>query len=123
MADNASNILFSIIVPVYNRPDEVADLLRSLEAQTDNGFEIVIVEDGSTIPCLDYDLSHDGTMKAKGHPTLRLQYFHKENEGRSIARNYGLEHARGDFFIFVDSDCILPPDYIATLRSLSLIHI
>ena len=117
MADNASNILFSIIVPVYNRPDEVADLLRSLEAQTDNGFEIVIVEDGSTIPCLDYDLSHDGTMKAKGHPTLRLQYFHKENEGRSIARNYGLEHARGDFFIFVDSDCILPPDYIATLRS------
>ena len=54
------HILFSIIVPVYNRPDEVADLLASLEAQSDNGFQIVIVEDGSTIPCLDADTLPDG---------------------------------------------------------------
>lgn len=100
-------MLFSIIVPVYNRPEEVADLLQSLEAQTDKGFEIILVEDGSTIPALPegYDAS-----------PLRLKYYKKSNEGRSIARNYGIERADGDFFIFVDSDCILPPDYIAKLR-------
>ena len=100
-------MLFSIIVPVYNRPEEVADLLQSLKAQTDKGFEIILVEDGSTIPALPegYDAS-----------PLRLKYYKKSNEGRSIARNYGIEHAEGDFFIFVDSDCILPPDYIAKLR-------
>lgn len=110
------DLLFSLIVPVYNRPDEVADLLHSLENQTDRGFEVVIVEDGSTIPCLAYETTPEGEKKAKGYPSLRLQYFHKGNEGRSIARNYGLEHARGDFFVFVDSDCILPPDYFAGLR-------
>lgn len=110
------DILFSLIVPVYNRPDEVADLLASLTAQSDMGFEVVIVEDGSTIPCLDYETTPSGDLKAKGYPTLRLQYFQKPNEGRSIARNYGMQHARGDFFVFVDSDCILPPDYFANLR-------
>lgn len=103
----AAEILFSIIVPVYNRPEEVADLLRSLEAQTDRGFEIVLVEDGSTIPCLP-----DG----KGPGGLRLKYYRKSNEGRSIARNYGMDGADGDYFVFVDSDCILPPEYIAGLR-------
>ncbi|MBD5184265.1 MAG: glycosyltransferase [Bacteroidales bacterium] len=100
-------MLFSIIVPVYNRPEEVADLLQSLKTQTDKGFEIILVEDGSTIPALPqgYDAS-----------PLRLKYYKKSNEGRSIARNYGIKHADGDFFIFVDSDCILPPDYIAKLR-------
>ena len=85
----------------------MADLLQSLKAQTDKGFEIILVEDGSTIPALPegYDAS-----------PLRLKYYKKSNEGRSIARNYGIEHADGDFFIFVDSDCILPPDYIAKLR-------
>lgn len=110
------HILFSIIVPVYNRPDEVADLLASLEAQSDNGFQIVIVEDGSTIPCLDADTLPDGSLAPRGHEGLNLKYFRKSNEGRSIARNYGLVRADGDFFIFVDSDCILPPDYIASLR-------
>lgn len=100
-------ILFSIIVPVYNRREEVADLLRSLEAQTDRGFEIILVEDGSTQPALP-----DG----KGPEGLRLKYYRKKNEGRSIARNYGIAGADGDYFIFVDSDCILPPDYIRELR-------
>lgn len=100
-------ILFSIIVPVYNRREEVADLLRSLEAQTDRGFEIILVEDGSTQPALP-----DG----KGPEGLRLKYYRKKNEGRSIARNHGIVGADGDYFIFVDSDCILPPDYIRELR-------
>lgn len=113
---NPESFLFSIIVPVYNRPDEVADLLQSLEAQTDSGFEIILVEDGSTIPCLEADVAADGSLKPKGHDSLRLKYFRKENEGRSIARNFGLAGADGDYFIFVDSDCILPPEYIASLR-------
>lgn len=113
---NPESILFSIIVPVYNRPDEVADLLESLDAQTDSGFEIVIVEDGSTVPCLEADELPDGSLAVKGHDNLRLKYFRKSNEGRSIARNHGMDRADGDFFIFVDSDCILPPGYIAALR-------
>lgn len=101
-------LLFSIIVPVYNRQDEVEDLLKSLVGQSDKGFEIVLVEDGSTLPCkMQADAVKD---------KIRVKYFHKENEGRSIARNYGIARADGDFFIFVDSDCILPPDYIKNLR-------
>lgn len=98
----------SIIVPVYNRPDEIADLLKSLEQQTDPDFEIVIVEDGSTVKC--------DTQTREYIAKLHLQYFYKENEGRSIARNYGIERANGDFLVFVDSDCILPPEYIHNLK-------
>ncbi|MDE5827458.1 MAG: glycosyltransferase [Duncaniella sp.] len=97
---------FSVIVPVYNRIDEVRDLLESLSRQTLKNFEVVIVEDGSTEPCAD-------AVKEFGDVDAR--YFYKENEGRSIARNYGLERARGDYFIFFDSDCVIPPDYFATL--------
>lgn len=100
--------LISIIVPVYNRRDEVNDLLHSLSQQTDSDFEVVIVEDGSTDGCED--------ICRRYMPALRLQYFMKSNEGRSIARNYGMERADGDFFVFVDSDCILPPDYISSLK-------
>lgn len=99
---------FSIIIPVYNRPDEIADLLESLCQQTDKGFETIIVEDGSTVKCIDQVRDYDND--------LDIKYFYKDNEGRSIARNYGMERAGGDYFIFVDSDCILPPEYIATLR-------
>lgn len=113
---NPEDILFSIIVPVYNRPDEIADLMASLEAQTDGGFETVIVEDGSTVPCLDAEEMPDGILRVKGHETVRLRYYRKSNEGRSIARNYGMDRAGGDYFVFVDSDCILPPGYIAALR-------
>ena len=100
---------FSIIVPVYDRPDEIDDLMRSLAQQTDKGFEVVIVEDGSRKTCRSEAERYSSAVD--------LQYFYKENEGRSIARNYGMERAKGDFFIFVDSDCILPPDYIGTLRA------
>ncbi len=106
---NSPETLFSIIVPVYNRIDEVEDLLRSLAAQTDRGFELIIVEDGSPLPCRDVcELYAD---------RVPVRYYFKENEGRSPARNYGIEQARGDYFVFVDSDCILPPDYIASLRA------
>lgn len=101
-------MLFSIIVPVYNRPDEIADLLKSLQHQTDKGFETVIVEDGSTVRC---------KQQCDAASDLRLKYFYKSNEGRSIARNYGMEHSDGDFFIFVDSDCVLSENYIENLRA------
>lgn len=105
---NADKPAFSIIVPVYNRPAEVADLLRSLDEQTDKDFEIIIVEDGSTVSC---------KAEAEAYTSrVNLKYFYKSNEGRSIARNYGIGRADADFFVFVDSDCILPPDYIASLK-------
>lgn len=76
--------------------------------QTDQDFELVLVEDGSTVTCLKQ--VEPFTEK------IRIKYYHKSNEGRSIARNYGMERADGDFFVFVDSDCILPPDYIRELK-------
>ena len=99
---------FSIIVPVYNRPQEMEELVESLASQTDKDFELVVVEDGSTVRCKE-------ACEVKGRD-IQIKYFHKSNEGRSIARNYGMERADGDFFIFVDSDCILPTDYIENLK-------
>lgn len=99
---------FSLIIPVYNRPDEISDLLKSLCQQSDKGFEVVIVEDGSTVPCRNVVQQYDGL--------LDIRYFSKENEGRSIARNHGIDNSDGDFLVFVDSDCILPPEYFTTLR-------
>lgn len=98
---------FSIIVPVYNRIDEVDDLLKSLTEQTNKDFEIVLVEDGSSQPC------ESAVNKYKEN--LNIQYYYKSNEGRSIARNYGLERAKGDYFIFFDSDCVIPPEYFEKL--------
>lgn len=100
---------FSIIVPVYNRIDEVADLLESLSRQTVNNFELVLVEDGSTQPCKDVVKLYEGKFP--------IQYYYKENEGRSIARNYGMERTEGDYFIFFDSDCVVPEDYFEKLQA------
>ena len=99
---------FSIIVPVYNRVQEVKELVESLAKQTDKDFELVIVEDGSSEPCREVCREYSDKVDIK--------YFYKDNEGRSIARNYGMDRADGDFFIFVDSDCILPSDYIENLK-------
>jgi len=99
---------FSIIVPVYNRRNEIYDLCKSLLDQTDKNFELIVVEDGSDDKC-------DEIVKLFISKGLNARYFHKENEGRSIARNYGLEHALGSYFIFFDSDCLIPPQYISTL--------
>lgn len=104
------NPTYSVIVPVYNRPDEVADLLRSLSLQTCRDFEVVLVEDGSTI------LSKEAVERYA--PELpSIQYFQKSNEGRSIARNFGIERSRGQWLIFFDSDCVIPADYFATLTA------
>ncbi|MDE6458162.1 MAG: glycosyltransferase family 2 protein, partial [Muribaculum sp.] len=98
---------YSVIIPVYNRLDEVEDLLSSLSRQTFKDFEVVIVEDGSTAPCKDaVDRYAD---------KVTVKYFMKPNEGRSIARNYGLERAAGDYFIFFDSDCVIPEQYFEKL--------
>ena len=105
---------FSIIIPVYNRIDEVRDLLESLASQSDKDFETILVEDGSTERCEAVALEYATTANAK--------YFYKENEGRSIARNYGMERAQGDYFLFFDSDCVIPPQYIATLKSRLMEH-
>ena len=105
---------FSIIIPVYNRIDEVRDLLESLASQSDKDFETILVEDGSTERCEAVALEYATTANAK--------YFYKENEGRSIARNYGMERAQGDYFLFFDSDCVIPPQYIATLKSRLVEH-
>ncbi|MDE6207399.1 MAG: glycosyltransferase [Muribaculaceae bacterium] len=101
---------FSVIVPVYNRRDEITDLCESLLAQTDKDFELVVVEDGSTDPCSD--IVEDFATRG-----LNARYFYKDNEGRSIARNYGMEHARGSYFVFFDSDCVIPPAYFATVKA------
>lgn len=103
---------YSVIVPVYNRIDEVDDLLNSLAHQTMNDFEVIIVEDGSTQPC-------EETVK-KYADRLDVAYYYKENEGRSIARNHGIERSNGEYLIFFDSDCVIPENYFSTLdRELS----
>ena len=98
---------YSVIVPVYNRIDEVEDLLQSLTKQSFTDFETIIVEDGSTMPCED-------TVK-KFQDQIDVKYYFKENEGRSIARNHGIERASGDYFIFFDSDCVIPENYFEIL--------
>ena len=98
---------YSVIVPVYNRIDEVRDLLESLSAQTLKSFEVIIVEDGSSEPCKDVVESFPSRVD--------VHYYFKSNEGRSIARNYGIERSSGDYLVFFDSDCVIPPDYFAIL--------
>ena len=100
---------FSVIIPVYNRPAEVEDLLRSLKEQTCKDFEVYLVEDGSTVRCEE--------IAQRYNDSLDLHYHYKDNEGRSIARNYGIERARGEYFIFFDSDCVIPEQYFETLKA------
>lgn len=99
----------SIIVPVYNRPDEVKELLESLSAQTGGGFEVIIVEDGSQIKCNNIVADYAGK--------LSVSYYPIENGGPGPARNFGAGVASGDLLIVLDSDCILPPGYIQAVRS------
>ncbi len=98
----------SIIVPVFNRPSEVEELLKSLDRQTDRNFEVVIVEDGSSETCQ--------AETEKFAERLNLRYYFKENSGPGPSRNYGFEKASGNYGIFLDSDCILPERYVETVR-------
>ena len=95
---------YSIIVPVYNRPDEVDELLQSLTEQTFNDMEVIIVEDGSSQPCENIVHRYAGK--------LQLRYYTKENSGPGQTRNFGAEHSQGEYLIFLDSDCVLPPDFL-----------
>lgn len=94
---------YSIIIPVYNRPVEVRELLESLSLQTYRDFEVLIVEDGSAICCEEVVKEYEGR--------LTVRYFFKPNSGRSLTRNYGMERAEGKYLVFFDSDCIIPEDY------------
>ena len=100
---------FSIIVPVYNRPDEVKELVESLSLQTLKDFELLIIEDGSTITCAEV------LETFKNDFTIR--YYFKKNSGRSYTRNYGMKRAEGEYLVFFDSDCIIPPDYFRIVKS------
>ncbi len=103
----------SFIIPVYNRPDEVKELLDSfLMLEGDKDFEIVIVEDGSQISSNEVVSQFD--------KTLHVSYFNKPNSGPGDSRNYGMRRAKGNYFIILDSDCILPPQYLTeVLKSLN----
>jgi glycosyltransferase involved in cell wall biosynthesis len=98
-------MLFSLIIPVYNRPEEVDELLESLsQSDYNEDFEIVIVEDGSSLPCKDIVHKYDSKWT--------ISYYYKENSGPGNSRNYGMQKARGDYFIIFDSDCIIPKSYL-----------
>ncbi|WP_288984643.1 glycosyltransferase [uncultured Flavobacterium sp.] len=96
---------FSFIIPVYNRPDEIDELLKSLsKLKTEQVFEVVVVEDGSTISC-----EH---IIEKYNSLLSISYYFKANSGPGYSRNFGMRIAKGDYFIILDSDCIIPEDYL-----------
>lgn len=99
---------YSIIIPVYNRPLEVGELLESLTQLEGNiSFEVIIVEDGSPNTCRD--------VVANFEEKLDIQYFLTENKGAGRSRNYGMKRAKGDYFVVFDSDCIIPPNYLISV--------
>lgn len=100
---------FSVIIPVYNRPDEVRELLESLSKQTLKDFEVLLIEDGSVNRC--------DTVAQEFDKNLNICYFYKENSGRSLTRNYGMERASGEYLIFFDSDCIIPERYFEIVKA------
>lgn len=101
---------YSVIVPVYNRPDEMDELLQSLAVQQAGvDFEVVVIEDGSTI---------DSKAVVEKYPQLNILYFYKENTGPGDSRNFGMKQATGDYFILFDSDCIIPSDYMVRMDDL-----
>jgi glycosyltransferase involved in cell wall biosynthesis len=99
---------YSIIVPVFNRPDEVDELLESLSNQTLKEFEVIIVEDGSVKTCKD--------VCDKYADILVLHYYFKENSGPGQSRNYGAELANGDYLLILDSDVVLPEGYLQAVE-------
>ncbi len=98
---------YSFVIPVYNRPDEVDELLQSLTAQQYTDFEVIVVEDGSAVPCSQVCLSYADK--------LNLHYYSKDNSGPGQSRNYGAERAKGEYLIVLDSDVVLPPGYLSAV--------
>ncbi|MFY0650944.1 MAG: glycosyltransferase [Cyclobacteriaceae bacterium] len=100
-------VKYSIIIPVFNRPTEVKELLESLALQEFMDFELILVEDGSNEKC--------DQLVEQFSDSISIKYFFKNNTGPGDSRNYGMEKAAGDFFLFFDSDCLLPKNYLRTL--------
>ena len=98
---------YSVIVPVYNRPNECEELLESLIHQTQHDFEVIIVEDGSSVPCRD--------VVERYADKLAVHYYDKPNSGPGQTRNYGVERANGEYVIILDSDVVLPEGYFAAI--------
>ena len=98
---------YSVIVPVYNRPDEVAELLESLAGTGYGDFEVLVVEDGSSLPCQD--------IVQGWADRLDVRYFAKENSGPGQTRNYGAARARGEWLLLVDSDVVVPQGWFAAI--------
>jgi len=101
-------ISYSIIVPVYNRPNEIQELLESLAVQTRKTFEVVIVEDGS--------VEKSDRVVETFSDQLNISYYFKPNSGPGDSRNYGMMQAKGNYFLILDSDCILPADYMTQVQ-------
>ena len=97
-------MFFSIIIPLYNRPQEIKELLESLTLQTYHNFEVLVIEDGS--------VNDAEAIVNTFTDKLNLRYFKKQNEGQGFARNFGFERAKGDYFVIFDSDCLVPPNYL-----------
>jgi glycosyltransferase involved in cell wall biosynthesis len=97
-------MLFSIIIPLYNRPQEIKELLETLTLQTYKQFEVLVIEDGSVNDAADIVKSFEGK--------LDVRYFTRDNEGQGFTRNFGFERAKGDYFIIFDSDCLIPEGYL-----------
>lgn len=102
-------MFFSVIIPVYNRPLEIRELLESLANQSYKDFEVIIVEDGSIFTCEEIV----PLFKDK----LTVSYYFIENIGQGFARNFGMEKAKGEYFVLFDSDCIIPSDYFLILNT------
>lgn len=99
---------YSVIIPVYNRPDEVDELLQSLVSQSLKDFEVIVVEDGSSVPCED--------VVNKYRDKLDVHYYSRPNSGPGQTRNYGAERSKGEFLLILDSDCILPEGYLQAIE-------
>ena len=107
-------VKYSVIIPVYNRPDEVDELLESLINQTFTDFEVLIIEDGSVRPCED--------VVKKYETRLAVSYYFKPNSGQGFSRNFGFERAKGSYFIVFDSDCLIPTHYFQAVETALVQH-
>jgi len=105
LQNSIKDLKFSIIIPVYNRPQEIEELLVSLTKQSyKKDFEVVVVEDGSTLSSKE--------IVEKYSNRLNVAYYFKENSGAGLSRNFGMQKATGNYFIIFDSDCIIPVNYL-----------
>ncbi|WP_256007418.1 glycosyltransferase [Pedobacter deserti] len=101
-------MFFSIIIPLYNRPQEIDELLHTLTKQSYMQFEVLVIEDGS--------VNDAARIVQKYSNVLDIKYYVKANSGQGFSRNFGFERASGDYFVIFDSDCLIPSTYLETVR-------